>query len=247
MKLLYVLSPNYLNAIKEESDKYSFYIQGYQRLKDAEEGLIKRNIGDILGFLYFSDRLPKRLDRLIDFIQMVDSFAPKGMIFLIASQTGGNFDYIKSKLKIENLIIKVTGGWDIVTNEIISACFTPFIINNFNPYLDYREDKNKRSFVYKPELVSENLKFIKNFDRKLLKVISPVRLQKTLETTLANDLILNEFAYRRDSYYIVREIFIRAHFGDTTRINELSANLSKICSNTFVIKCICNKVNSLVS
>lgn len=245
MKLLYVISPNYLNAIKSESDKYSFYIQGYQKLKDAEEGLIKRNIGDILGFLYFSDKLPKNLERLVNFIQTVDSFAPKGMIFLIASQTGGNFDYIKSKLRIENLSIKILSGWDIVTNETISVCFTPFVIANFNPYNEYKTHRTKSSFSYNKDLVSDNLKIENSFERKLLKAISPVKLQSNLETTLANDLILNEFSYTRDSYYKIRQIYIQAHFGDCTKLNELAANLTKVGSNPFITKSICNRVEKL--
>lgn len=246
MKLLFVVSPNYLNAIKEESDKYTFYIQGYQNLKLANEGLIKRNIGDILGFLYFGDRLPKKLDALITFIRKVDLIAPKGMIFLIASQNGGNFNYIKGKLKLNNLVIKITYGWEAVTDQILRSCFSPFLLYNYNPYNNYRNTKSLREFEYTREGDPVNLKYERLFDSKLLEVISPVNILANLSNTLTADKILYKLSLRRDIYYDIRSNYIRAHFGDDTVISKLYADLNKVCPNRIIAESICRRVEEIV-
>lgn len=246
MKLLFVISPNYLNAIKEESDRYTFYIQGYQNLKLANEGLIKRNIGDILGFLYFGDRLPKKLDALITFIRKVDLIAPKGMIFLIASQSGGNFGYIKNSLKLNNLVIKITYGWEAVTDQTLRSCFSPFLLYNYNPYNNYRNTRGLQEFVYTREGDPINLKYERLFDSKLLEVISPVNVLNTLDSTLTTDKVLYKLSLRRDIYYDIRSNFIKAHFGDSSVISRLYLNLNKVCPNRIIAESICRRVEEIV-
>ena len=247
MKLLFVISPNYLNAIKEESDKYTFYIQGYQNLKLANEGLIKRNIGDILGFLYFGDKLPKNLDAFITFISKVDLMAPKGMVFLIASQNGGNFNYLKNKLKLNNLAIKITYGWEAVTDQILRSCFSPFILYNYNPYNDYRDTKGLKEFVYTREGDPVNLKYERLFDSRLLEVISPVNKVINLEETLTTDKILYELSVKRDVYYNIRSYYIRAHFGDESILSNLYTELNKVCPNNIIAESIYRRVESIIN
>lgn len=227
MKLLYTISPDYLGAVLSESQHYSFYIQGYPSIKEAQKGLYKRNISDILGFLYLTETKPN-IKKLANLIMEIDSFANQDMIFLLAIKTY-DFATLKANINPQNLKIKVLSGWELITDLVLKECFTPFILSNFAPYEDTSlgDTSIYHYTVNLSEYRTKNLEYSRLFDYKSLQLLSPVNKLDSVEETYLHDKILAGLSGVRDDYYDVRKAYIAAHFG----INEID----KVANSLLVV------------
>ena len=248
MKLLYVISPCYLNALRTEADNYNFYIQGYQNFKQANNGLYKRNISDILGFLYFADTIPRKPWELIKFIRRVDTFAPKGMIFLISVKDPTNLDVIKHNIKTINLTVKCSVKWELVTDVVVKTAFAPFILSNYDLYEDTNIGSIKKinTSIYNRNSEPNNIQYRRLFSNNLMEVLSEVNKLETCQETEQADLILNKLISTKSVARQVRLAFIRAHFGIEPVERELLKNLHVLTENEILDKALYSKFQEVV-
>lgn len=237
MKLLFTISPNYMNAFRAETENYSFLIQGYPSIKKAHEGLHKRNIKDILGFVYFGKSIPRNYKAVIEFIERVDLIAPKGMIFLLAVQDGKDFDLIKSHLEADNLIIKVMSGWTDVTDIVIKSCLATFILQNYDPYIDTAlgSSKTRVDPVDATYNRCKSLRYQRIFKQETLELINKVNLtpksKPNLQETITGDLVLYNLSQRRNIFYRVRLAYIQCHFGNNELLSVIQKDLKQACGS----------------
>lgn len=251
MKLLYLISPNYMNAFRAEIEPYSFKLQGYPSIQQAHEGLHKRNISDILGFVYFSTSLPRNYKAVIQFLERVDMIAPKDMIFMLAVQDGKGFDYVKSSFEPQNLKLKVMSGWDDVTDVVIKSCLATFILSNYKPYNETNlgSKKTRETSIDFSQIEMKNLKYKRLFRNEMLELLTPVNMtplkEPNQEVTIMNDALLNRLATNRDMYYRVRLAYIKAHFGDSTMIHEIQNDLVTIYGNLVIANGVYREIQNV--
>lgn len=235
MKLLYTISPEYLPAIIKESSEFSFLIQGYTDWKDANDGLSKRNIIDILGFFYFSE---SRFDikKITAFIKKVDMFANPGMVFLIAVK-GYDFNTVKAKLKTKNLKIKVFNKWELVTDIVLKECFSCFLFNNFSPYEGTDiGDKSVPCYYVEPEnYKTKTLKYNRLFDSEFLQLITPVKMADTLKDTCMFDKVLCKHMGLMDDYFYIRRTYIEAHFGINSNFKDVRPKVDRVLGGNKIL------------
>ena len=251
MKLLYLISPTYMSAFRAETEDYSFKLQGYPSIQLAHEGLHKRNISDLLGFVYFSTSLPRNYKAIIQFLERVDMIAPKGMIFMLAVQDGKGFEYIKETFKPINLRIKVMSGWEDVTDIVIKSCLAIFILENYKPYDDTEigSKKTREDIIDFSEVEVKNLKYKRLFRKEMLELISKVNLtpvnEPNIEVTVMNDTLLNKLAVSQDIYYRVRLAYIQAHFGIDVLIPTIQNDLVSIYNSLVVANAVYRQIQEI--
>lgn len=248
MKVLYIISSTYMSAFKYEAEGYSFLIQGYPDLKAAHNGLHKRNIGDVLGFIYFAESLPRNVKALVQFIERADMIAPEEMIFLMAIHDNKGFDLVKQQVEVDNLKLKVIGGWSDVTDIVIKSCFAPFILANQKPYLD----TDIGSVKVRNENVSvlghafPVLQYNRIFNSDMLELTSEVIMtpkgKPDLQSTCVNDLVLHKLAMNRDMFYRIRLTYIEAHFGVNTNILKIQNDLLRVSGNVTIANTLYRKI-----
>lgn len=237
LKLLYVISLNYMNAFRAETEDYSFLIQGYPNIKKAHDGLHKRNIKDILGFIYFNKSLPRNYKAVVEFIERVDMIAPKGMIFLIAAQDGKDFDLIKQNIKPQNLVVKIMSGWTDVTDIVIKSCLATFILQNYDPYIDTTLGSSRTRIepVNCLNTKPKSLQYKRIFKQETLELIDKVNLipktNPNLSATITGDLVLYNLSKQRNIFYRVRLAYIQCHFGNDDLLTTIQNDLKKACGN----------------
>lgn len=251
MKLLYLISPTYMSAFRAETEDYSFKIQGYPSIQLAHEGLHKRNVSDLLGFVYFSTSLPRNYKAIIQFLERVDMIAPKGMIFMLAVQDGKGFDYIKESFKPINLKIKIMSGWEDVTDIVIKSCLATFVLENFKPYADTEigSKKTREDIINFSDVEVKSLKYKRLFRKEMLELISKVNLtpvdNPTVEVTVLNDTLLNKLSVSQDMFYRVRLAYVQAHFGIDTMIPTIQKDLVSIYNSLVLANAVYRDIQEI--
>lgn len=216
MDVIFTVSPDYLNAIEEETRKYSFGIQGYRDIEIALESLHFSNSKDILGFAYVSDELPD-IKLMRRFIRKIDLTVTKPTKLVLAVRNKESFEEFKLQYRGSKVIIEAITGFEVLTDIIINNSIVGTILKTrYKPYLDDMPDNTR---VFPPV---DYLKYTKVIDKRLLNIITPVRKLSNLTDTLRFDEVLSRLTNKEGMYFKLRVAFIKAHFGLETDISEFN-------------------------
>lgn len=242
MKLVFAISQNYLYAIRDEAQKFIFNIFGYSTVKEARENIHKRNMSDILGFVYLDEKLPRKLKDFIEFIQYVDTVSDKGKLFVICLNNQTGLDLLKKNLKVNNLDVKITPKWEAVTDIIIRNCFAPILLSKYTPYIN--TDIGSRVVLPTPPNIlgvsSDTLEYKKLINQGLVEVMKPIKKYNTYEDTKVFDTVMQHLAEdKRDlPFFKARDCRIRKMFGLPYSIEDTRKELIKVCKNSVLVDCI---------
>lgn len=248
MKLIFGISQNYLYALRDEAKRFNFNIFGYSTVKEARQNLYKRNIEDILGFVYLDDKLPRKLKEFIEFIQYIDTVVEKGKMFIICLNNLSGLDLLKSNLQINNLDIKVTPRWEALTDIVVRNCFAPIVLSKYTPYMD--TDIGSRVVLSTPPnllgVSSDTLAYNKLIEQGLVEVMKPIAIYGTYEETRSYDTVMQELAsdVKNLPFYKARDCRIKSLFGINFSLKDLKNTLSKACKNLILVDCIVNSLKT---
>ena len=156
MKIIFVISPDYLEPLFNEAKKYDFKIQGYSTIQEAAKGLIKTNVYDILGFTFVSRTLPKDSSHLKSFLSLCNSMNVRKK-FLFALNDNSRLHELFTDHNYSNLDISYLNAIEVMTDiEINQNIFGSILKYNYAPYkLDAKQDSEFRKtqlprLEYKP-------------------------------------------------------------------------------------------------
>lgn len=180
MKVMYVVSPDYLLAFEKESEEFSFYIQGYREFvpsnnqsgiyKTAISELYKTNINDIVGFIVLVDDLQYYINDLNLFLQQANMVCQGHRRRVVIGSISAKSDKYLSMLNpTPNLDIYRVTNIGIVTDTVIKRELFGTIIMGKAPYKFL--DSSNTSTTYKDLPV---LKYKPIFSKVVLGVLDPV-------------------------------------------------------------------------
>lgn len=180
MKVMYVVSPDYLLAFEKESAEFSFYIQGYREFvpssnqdyvyKTAISELYKTNVNDIVGFIILVDDLQYYINDLNLFLQQANIVC-KGhrKRVVIGSISAKSDKYLSMLHPTPNLDLYRVTNIGIVTDTVIKRELFGTIIMGKAPY-KFLDSSNKTT-TYKDLPV---LKYKPVFSKVILGILDPV-------------------------------------------------------------------------
>ena len=186
MNVIFAISPNYLEALYNESKNFEFTLQGYGNIAESYKGLQGVNIKNILGFIYLGDKLPdeKQFKRFLRVCNLISANNPRP--FVIALCDGATLGNSLNTKKYKNLKFYTLPSIEILTNLVIKAdIFGPILLDNFQPYQFNEEVSESKighlnTIEYKP-IISD----------VFYKIFSPAHYQGSLHNFIENDKIYN--------------------------------------------------------
>lgn len=214
MEVLFTVSPDYLDTLERETKKYTFALQGYRDIEVAIESLHLSNAKDILGFAYVADELPD-YKLMHKFIKKIDLTITQPTKLILAIRDQESFEEFKENYRGSKVIIEAISGFEVLNDIIINNSVVGTIIKTrYTPYLDDMQ-KPERLFPAR-----KYLSYTKVIDKRLLRIIEPVRKLNTLEDTVRYDDILSRTTNKDGMFYDLRLAYVKAHFGIYTDITK---------------------------
>lgn len=208
MKVIYVVSPDYLEALYTEAKNYTFCLQGYGNFYDATKGLLKTNISDILGFCYVGTELfyeKSDTSAYLETCNMLCRNNTKKFIFALQNSRG-----LADVLKIsdfKNLNVSYLPDFEILTDTVINKqLFGSILLDNYSPYLI----KDEQPPVFKVE--NPSLQYQTLFSDYVLQCLNPIDKLATFEDTKLNDNIYQEYINDKSDIAYIRECKIKKLF-----------------------------------
>lgn len=210
MKVIFVVSPDYLEACYKEAQGYDFFLQGYGSLEAASKGLLKTNAFDILGFVYLAQALPEDLNPLVNFM-LKCNLLHSNRKFIFALQDNSNLSNIFNAVKFDNLRISYLPSVEVVTDSIINKdIFGSILLDNYKPYLLQPEERPALSDFSFNKLVYKPL-----FPDSFLRCLDPVEKLDSVEHTLLYDSIYQDYTTFNPKLAEIRKGFVLREFGHT--------------------------------
>lgn len=194
LKIIYVVSPDYLESIFQESEKYSFEIQGYGSFTAASKGLIYTNAADVLGFAYMTERFPlpgsSNYRAFMEFAKMCCLMdADKKFVIVTKSFPKGAG---KQLAELKALRFTVYVEKDLVTDITINRnLFGSILLDNYEPYC-FKEEGSSIAGDYGCTV----LKIPEVVPPYLFEVFEPIHLLGTEEDSISSDTVV--MRYRED-------------------------------------------------
>lgn len=214
MKIIYVVSPDYLEAVLDESQKYSFAIQGYGDLDRACRGLCYVNVLDILGFGYIADTFPEPgsllYDKFINFVSKCSLLGADRKFMLITKEAVPDLGEDLSRfsnLKFASVVEK-NGFTDITINR---SFFGSILLANYQPYNFNGEQEET---YHLSDYCCRTLKFPKVVPDLMLDIFEPVRRLTDCAATIENDQVICRYADNNKVVLSLRTIKIMKQFGE---------------------------------
>ncbi len=246
MKVLFLISPQYLNALFEESKKYEFALQGYGNFNNAHKGLMYTNLSDVLGFAFVADALPSNLAKLKAFIKLVNVMSSvKKITFLFALRDNSGLEKIVNTKRYKNITFKYIPGIEVFTDVVINkGIFGSILLDNYAPYVLKVTEKHEFSedipcLSYKPL-----------FTKYVMSVLDTPEFLSSLEETLEYDVYYSEVSKFNSTLGSLRECYLRFLFNEDVS-EDLSAienslhsvdNPIDFCNYNAVLYCLKNKI-----
>ena len=228
-KFIYLVTPDYMLAIIEESKDYSFSIKAYSDEEMAYKNLAFTNQTSILGYLLVYEELPEDLTDLIIFINFLNLIGSKDTVVLLAvNDPSGLEDYLLPNLKTNNINFMYFTEYEIMTDLVIRHnLFGSIIINKFDPYI---ENVNIPNFVTS---FNSNKNLVPVLPNDILLIFNPIYKLDTIEVTIKHDEVMKNHSDNSLVSYI-RLNRIYAMFGKEVdyggmlfRVNSAS-NIDKV-------------------
>lgn len=191
MKVVYVISPDFLESIFQESKKYSFELQGYGNFLAASRGIIYTNIMDILGFVYMTENFPatgsKEFEDFLAFAELCDlANADKKFVIITKAFPKG----IDKKLKkFSSLRFAVYVETDLVTDVTINQnLFGSILLDNYEPY-KLKEDESSGYQDYGCTV----LEYCEVVPQNFFDVFAPIHIMETEKDSISLDIVIMKY------------------------------------------------------
>lgn len=179
MKVMYVISPDYLLPFEEQSANYSFNIKGfrlfvkdeeYPNVADAKSELFKTNVNDIVGFIILINDLSYFISEINEFLKEADRIC-KGtnrrvVIGTLSSKGDRHFADI---IPTSNLKVFRVSNIDILTDHVIHQELFGTIIKGRAPYEFMNPNKENKLYNDLPKLRYKPI-----FSKHILSVLDDV-------------------------------------------------------------------------
>ena len=107
-RFMYVVSPEYLMPIVEQSKDYSFKVKGFSDCTRAYNNLAGTNQANILGYILVYEEVPDNSTDLVEFINFVNLIGTKDTIVLVAFRDTDGFEQLMDFLELDNITFKNT-------------------------------------------------------------------------------------------------------------------------------------------
>lgn len=230
MKVIYLISPDYLEPAYKLAKPYNFKLQGYGSVQVAIKRLITSNISDILGFVYFAERLPENPEDLIQFMKLCDSLKVRKK-FLFALQQSEGLAQVLSQIKLKYLqVFKVNPDIDIVTDVVINKqIFGSILADNFSPY--YLKEENNKEL----DLSQYRLQYQPLFNDSVFRIMGPVTFYDSFDNTLIHDNTYNELVKNQKQLAELRKLYIQKMFNIPLDFSKVLQNLDELNNERYCI------------
>lgn len=229
MGIIFVVSPDYLEALYKEASKYKFGLQGYGNFKQACSGIYKTNPLDVIGYAIVSEALPelkssegKSLLKLLTFIN--DFETPKNLIFA----TNGHLGVINALArKFPRINISYVVEKDAMTDIVINRdIFGSLLLGVHNPYIFEKENGLRLGNFTSPVLQYKPL-----FSPYVLQCLDNVSKLETIQHTIEVDLPYQEYVKSADE---IMQLFRKwkiyssfsEDFADKEKLRALVSNVT---------------------
>ena len=242
MKVLYVISPDYLDAVIKETKEYTFAIQGYRNFTEANEALHSQNIKDVLGFIYISDRMPEYFTDVYEFIDRCSIMTGKDKTFLIVCKDSKDVKDFLDYLEVCDLTLKVIAGYEVLTDVIIRNAVSTILMTQMKPYVE--TDTIEEPMEDDDTSLSPTLHYEQIFEPNVLDITMPVLKMSSVEETIRYDNIILKYRLEDEITYALRLAYIKANFGI---FQSIKAQLEKVKFNNYyycILKCVENTINN---
>ena len=187
MKIIIVISPNYLEAVYKDSQKYSFVIQGYGNFAAARVGIMYTNASDILGCIYLGSSFPTKLDDALAFFNSLNLMC-KPLKVILASQDKIALTHSQLE-KFNNLKFSKLDELEFVTDITINReLFGNILLDNYEPYI-LKNDSTEKAEVHS-DLGLQCKPVIPDI---LYETVEKVYYMDELQDTYLTDVILNKY------------------------------------------------------
>lgn len=123
MGTIFVVSPQYLEIVLKESKRFSFNLQGYGSFALANEGLLRVNAVDIIGYAFVADAIPnigsEEFNHMLEFLNLCNLMGRKK--FVLVTRTALHTKDANRIKRFSNLKFYVSNGYEYITDRIITT------------------------------------------------------------------------------------------------------------------------------
>lgn len=246
MKTIFIISPWYLSQIDEEAEDFSFSIQGYGSLRDANVGITRINSMDLLGVAFVHDGIPsadtKEFSRLRSFLQKVDKMHDsKKVVFLLRDSSHGIRQLVQG---LSNIRVFVSAEHAVFTDTLIRQNVFGSILLDNNPVYDIKKQLDEAPDLGDPQ--SYRLKYEDFIGHSYLDVMEPLRKYSTSGDTIMNDDVYQRYRDTNQLLALLRKKVILNTFNERDQI--LDSVLTKMINDIddSEIWCLCNVLQEAV-
>lgn len=216
-----MVSPDYLEVCYKEAIKYDFTLQGYGTFEKALKGLLKTNISEILGYVYFANKLPSDMSAMLAFLDRVELCSGNHKFsFVLEDSSGLNMLNLRKYHAIRFYYIPVK---EIVTDIVINRdVFGAILLDNYTPYVTTGESSGIADVSY-----HYSLRYKPLFSTYILQCLQKVNRHSTFEETLSSDSVY--LTYKKDNSILAkfREYYIKSYYTQIQDVTELMELLEK--------------------
>lgn len=233
MKTIFIVSPDHLESIFQESTKYSFDIQGYGNCALAVKKLKYVNASNLLGFAYVADKLPvagtSDYQDLDNFMKLSNLMSNGTKFVMITKEPNDGIAKIAKKYRnLEVFIHKVEA--QLTDVDINKNLFGSILLANYEPY-KFEEEK-------KPQIKDfeiPTLKFTPVIQGLLFDLFSAVHTGTELEVTMENDPLMRQ--YKGSLFGDIRRVVImKEHRMDySAELEKINKEIEKLDGKTMGI------------
>lgn len=240
-KFVYLVTPDYMLPVIEESKLYSFFIKAYPDAESGYKNLISTNLSSILGFVFFYEELPEDLTYLVKFINFLNVIGnKKTLVVLAVNNPDGVKDYLLRKIRTDNIVFKYTTEFEIVTDSFIKrSIFGSIVLHNFDPYVESMNVLNEITTFNDNEALTPIL------PNDILQILSPVVRLNNSDNTIKHDIVMNTVKDNGLLMYM-RINYIKASFGDEIDVKGMHSRINAIEGlNKIVYGSVINIIDNL--
>lgn len=240
-KFVYLITPDYMLPVIEESKLYSFFIKAYPNAKSGYNNLISTNLSSILGFVFLYEELPEDLTYLVKFINFLNVIGNKQTLVLLAvNNPDGVKDYLLRRINTSNIVFKYTTEFEIVTDSFIKrSIFGSIVLHNFDPYVE------SMNVLKEITTFNSNDALVPILPNDILQILSPVIKLNNSDNTIKHDLVMNSVKDNGLLMYM-RINYIRASFGDDLDVKGMYSRIDAVEGlNKIVYSSVINIINNL--
>lgn len=211
MKIIVVISPDFLESAFKETQDFSFCMQGYGNFNLANDRLMYTNAQDILGFAYVCSELPKHSSKVYkSMLKFFDNcnLMQANLKFVIVTQDELSNRLVKDLKRFKFLRFSYHESVEFITDTVLRRdVFGSILIDVYEPYeMKPREQPDLTKFV------CPRLMFAPIVPTTLFLVESTIHPLDTLKDTIDNDVVIVKYS-ENEIIVLLREIFIMKQFG----------------------------------